>query len=76
MLLTESVTPLFFNRLFHLKPDTPTRYRSLDTLTATKEAEQQLPNPGPLQRAHLISESSGDEKKTVTKNTNILQNEE
>ncbi|XP_023936263.2 uncharacterized protein LOC112044611 [Bicyclus anynana] len=30
-----------------LKPDTPTRYRSLDTLTGSKQADT-LPEPGPL----------------------------
>ncbi|KAF9788841.1 hypothetical protein SFRURICE_018417 [Spodoptera frugiperda] len=37
-------------RDFPLKTDTPTRYRSLDTLTAAKRNTDQLPEPGPLHK--------------------------
>ncbi|XP_060804951.1 uncharacterized protein LOC106143327 [Amyelois transitella] len=46
-------------RLNPVKVDTPTRYRSLDTLTATKENQQPLPAPGPLLRR--ISNAYADE---------------
>ncbi|CAH2043253.1 unnamed protein product, partial [Iphiclides podalirius] len=47
-------------RLFQLPPGTPTRYRSLDTLTTAKETtDQNLPAPGPLQK-HLANDKSMD----------------
>ncbi|KAG6447719.1 hypothetical protein O3G_MSEX005109 [Manduca sexta] len=54
-----------------IKLDTPTRYRSLDTLTkATKDdVEQVLPVPGVLQRPHLNSEPSDDDKGDQSKQT-------
>ncbi|XP_028165156.1 uncharacterized protein LOC114356266 isoform X2 [Ostrinia furnacalis] len=55
-------------RLFQSRVDTPTRYRSLDTLTAAKaESDQQLPAPRPLTKRLLASAYGDDntEKKTM-----------
>ncbi|XP_075980696.1 uncharacterized protein LOC142979574 isoform X2 [Anticarsia gemmatalis] len=55
-------------RNYAIKADTPTRYRSLDTLTAANkdQTEQPLPTPGLLQRANLIDASTDDkDKKTM-----------
>ncbi|KAJ8714880.1 hypothetical protein PYW08_004861 [Mythimna loreyi] len=50
-------------RDFPIKTETPTRYRSLDTLTAIKkECDQPLPDPGPLQKVQ-IADASADESK-------------
>ncbi|KAL0821513.1 hypothetical protein ABMA28_004975 [Loxostege sticticalis] len=54
-------------RLFQSKIETPTRYRSLDTLTAAKADGEQLPAPGPLTK-RLLAGAYGDdnsEKKTA-----------
>ncbi|KAM3959622.1 uncharacterized protein ACR2FA_006272 [Aphomia sociella] len=49
-----------------IKTDTPTRYRSLDTLTSAKvDVDQPLPEPGPLQRQ--IADAYADDK-NVNKN--------
>ncbi|CAB3230164.1 unnamed protein product [Arctia plantaginis] len=43
----------------NIKAETPTRYRSLDTLIAPiKKSEQPFPTPGILQRANLIDASA------------------
>ncbi|XP_063625702.1 uncharacterized protein LOC134797410 [Cydia splendana] len=50
-----------------LKAETPTRYRSLDTLTAAKEADQQLPTPGLLQKKLVLTDTSADDVTTDNK---------
>ncbi|CAH0589233.1 unnamed protein product [Chrysodeixis includens] len=52
---------------FKIKSDTPTRYRSLDTLTAARRDDPQLPAPGPLQKLDLADASTeeGNEKKQI-----------
>lgn len=51
----------FIFSLFQLPSGTPTRYRSLDTLTTGREtADQNLPAPGPLQKHHTNDKSSMD----------------
>ncbi|XP_053611206.1 uncharacterized protein LOC128675671 isoform X2 [Plodia interpunctella] len=54
-------------RLFQVKVDTPTRYRSLDTLTTAKEVDQPLPAPGPLHRGicHAFTDEDKQEAKTT-----------
>ncbi|XP_026735661.1 uncharacterized protein LOC113499386 [Trichoplusia ni] len=51
---------------FKIKSDTPTRYRSLDTLTAARR-DPQLPAPGPLQKLDLADASTeeGKDKKQI-----------
>ncbi|XP_063537440.1 uncharacterized protein LOC134746812 [Cydia strobilella] len=55
-------------RLSLTKAETPTRYRSLDTLTAAKEADQQLPTPGLLQKKLVLTDTSADDVTTDKKN--------
>ncbi|KAI8439181.1 hypothetical protein MSG28_013028 [Choristoneura fumiferana] len=43
-----------------VKADTPTRYRSLDTLTGTREDDQPLPAPGQLQKKLHLNNSADD----------------
>ncbi|XP_063387030.1 uncharacterized protein LOC134673000 [Cydia fagiglandana] len=50
-----------------LKAETPTRYRSLDTLTAAREADQQLPTPGLLQKKLVLTDTSADDVTTDNK---------
>ncbi|KAH9634288.1 hypothetical protein HF086_011548 [Spodoptera exigua] len=54
-------------REFLLKSDTPTRYRSLDTLTAAKRNNDQLPEPGPLHKVEHgdVSADGSKEKKQI-----------
>ncbi|KAF9421288.1 hypothetical protein HW555_002760, partial [Spodoptera exigua] len=54
-------------REFPLKSDTPTRYRSLDTLTAAKRNNDQLPEPGPLHKVEHgdVSADGSKEKKQI-----------
>ncbi|CAH0694462.1 unnamed protein product [Spodoptera exigua] len=54
-------------REFPLKSDTPTRYRSLDTLTAAKRNNDQLPDPGPLHKVEHgdVSADGSKEKKQI-----------
>uniref|UniRef100_A0A2A4JYR3 Uncharacterized protein n=1 Tax=Heliothis virescens TaxID=7102 RepID=A0A2A4JYR3_HELVI len=51
-------------RDFPIKSETPTRYRSLDTLTSASKRErgQTLPEPGPLHKADLADASADDSK--------------
>ncbi|XP_061718540.1 uncharacterized protein LOC133526098 [Cydia pomonella] len=49
------------------KAETPTRYRSLDTLTAAKEADQRLPTPGLLQKKLVLTDTSTDDVTTDNK---------
>ncbi|CAH1639009.1 unnamed protein product [Spodoptera littoralis] len=54
-------------RDFPLKTDTPTRYRSLDTLTAAKKNNDQIPEPGPLHKVEHadVSADGNKEKKQI-----------
>lgn len=52
--------PYNVSRLFQSKIETPTRYRSLDTLTAAKADGEQLPAPGPLTK-RLLAGAYGDD---------------
>ncbi|XP_013140755.1 PREDICTED: uncharacterized protein LOC106105076 [Papilio polytes] len=55
MSMLEMKTP--DKRKFQLALETPTRYRSLDTLTAKDTNDQNLPAPGPLQK-HVSTDMS------------------
>ncbi|CAG4951419.1 unnamed protein product [Colias eurytheme] len=52
-------------RHFQLKSETPARYRSLDTLTATEDGPQSLPAPGLLQRQLLNEHNDANIEKKV-----------
>ncbi|KAJ0174812.1 hypothetical protein K1T71_009920 [Dendrolimus kikuchii] len=53
--------------LYDLKCDTPTRYRSLDTLTNKKQGTDEIPPPGPLQKSHVITEPAEEDKMVTSR---------
>ncbi|XP_014359093.1 uncharacterized protein LOC106711307 isoform X1 [Papilio machaon] len=65
MSMLEMKTP--DKRKFQLALETPTRYRSLDTLTAKDTNDQNLPAPGPLQKHVSTDMSCNDVHDTMDK---------